>query len=267
MTQQRTRRATREREGCAHAVSPNSMVSGWTSEVLACHNLLHAPTQSPSAARRVGPRPRRRGRRAALRGPAQPPLGPRGAGGRACPRRGARTARPGGHASFRDGRTVDHARQRLRPARGPARLRLGHHDEAARRPHAARVGAVRGRQGDRGRARRHVRRLDLQRPHPRPDAALPRGRAAADHVRQRVVALAHDPFPRDPPVRDGRRPRARRRRDRPRRRAPSTSSTPSRPACISTTATSGRSPSTSRRASTARSSSTRPTGARTPTSS
>ena len=76
--------------------------------------------------------------------------------------------------------------QRLRPARDPARLRLGHDRRLAVRPRGARVGARRARQGDRGRARRPLRRLDLQRPHPRPDAALPRGRAAADHVRQRL---------------------------------------------------------------------------------
>ena len=102
---------------------------------------------------------------------------------------------------------------------------------------------------------------------PGPDAALPRGRAAADHVRQRLRAPAHDPLPRHPPGRDGRRARARRRARSSPAAAPSTSSTRCPPGCTSTTATSGRSPSTSPRASTARSSSTRRTAARTPTSS
>ena len=111
-----------------------------------------------------------------------------------------------------------------------------------------------------------VRRLDLQRPHPRPDAALPRGRAAADHVRQRLGAPAHDPLPRHPPGRDGRRARASARARSRRAARPSTSSTRCPPACTSTTATCARWPSTSPRASTARSSSTRRTAARTPTS-
>ena len=182
-------------------------------------------------------------------------------------RRAAAHARHGGHASFRDGRTVDHAANGFDPHAILRDFDWGTTTRLAERPRAARVGADRGRQGDRGRARREVRGLDLQRPHPRPDAALPRGRAAADHVRQRLDAPAHDPLPRHPPGRDGRRARARRRRDRAGRPAPSTSSTRSRPACTSTTATSARSPSTSPRASTARSSSTRRTGARTPTSS
>ena len=59
-----------------------------------------------------------------------------------------------------------------------------------------------------------VRGLDLQRPHPRPDAAGTRGRAAADHVRQRLQAPAHDPLPRHPPGGDGRRAGPRRRPDR-----------------------------------------------------
>ena len=49
---------------------------------------------------------------------------------------------------------------------------------------------------------------------PGPDAALPRGRAAADHVHQRLRAPAHDPLPRHPPGRDGRRAGPRRRADR-----------------------------------------------------
>ena len=43
--------------------------------------------------------------------------------------------------------------------------------------------------------------LDLQRPRPGPDPALPRGRAAADPLRERLRAPAHDPLPRHPPGR------------------------------------------------------------------
>ncbi len=49
-----------------------------------------------------------------------------------------------------------------------------------------------------------LRGLDLQRPRPRADPALPRGRAAADPLRQRLRAPAHDPLPRHPPGCDGR---------------------------------------------------------------
>ena len=49
-----------------------------------------------------------------------------------------------------------------------------------------------------------LRGLDLQRPRPGPDAALPRGRAAADPVHQRLRAPAHDPLPRHPPGGHGR---------------------------------------------------------------
>ena len=52
---------------------------------------------------------------------------------------------------------------------------------------------------------RQVRRLDLQRPRARPDAARARGRAAAGPLHERLVAPAHDPLPRHPPRRDGRR--------------------------------------------------------------
>ena len=104
-------------------------------------------------------------------------------------------------------------RQRLRPARDPARLRLGHDDAHAQRPGAAPVDAGGVRPRDRGDAGRPLRGLDLQRPHPGPDAALPRGRAPADHLLQRLGAPAHDPLPRHPPGGDGRRARHRRRPD------------------------------------------------------
>ncbi len=230
---------------------------------LACHNPRHASTQPPPTTRRIGARARRGGRGAALGRAPRPPVGARGAGGHA----GARARRPCGIGP-RELPRRPHGRsrrQRLRPARDPARLRLGHDDAHGERARAARVGAGRDREGDRGRARRGVRRLDLQRPHPRPDAALPRGRAATDHVRQRRLAPAHDPLPRHPSGGDGRRARA----SAPARSRPaaarSTSSTPCPPGCTSTTATSARSRSTSPRGSTARSSSTRRAGARTPT--
>ena len=61
---------------------------------------------------------------------------------------------PGGHAGFRDGKTVDHVANGFDPHAIAARLRLGHDAQAGERPRRARVGAVRRRQGDRGRARR-----------------------------------------------------------------------------------------------------------------
>ena len=116
-------------------------------------------------------------------------------------RRGARELRR------RQGRSP---RQRLQPHRDPARLRPRQDAAAGERPGPARVRAGRGRQGDRGRAGGQVRRLDLQRPRPRPDPALPRGRAAADQVRQRLRPPAHGPLPRDPSGRHGRRAGGRR---------------------------------------------------------
>ena len=114
-----------------------------------------------------------------------------------------------GHADFRDGRTVDHAANGFDPHELVRDFDWGRTTPHRVRARAARVGARRARPRDRGRAGRALRGLDLQRPHPGPDAALPRGRAAADHVRQRLRAPAHDPLPRHPPVRDGRRARAR----------------------------------------------------------
>ena len=157
--------------------------------------------------------------------------------------------------------------QRLRPARARARLRLRQDEQLPGRAHAARVDDRRGRARDRARARRDVRRVVLQRPHPRPDAARDRGRPPAHPLLQRRQPPAHDALPRHPPRDRRRRPRARRGRGRPRRARRSTSSTRRRSACTSTTATCARSPSTSPRASTARSSSTRKTRASRPTSS
>ena len=125
-------------------------------------------------------RHRRRGAPAQHR-PPQPSVG--GAGGRAARRPPHGRPRARRLPRRPDGRPRG---QRLRPARDPARLRLGQDDADGQRPRAARVGALRGRQGDRGRPGREVRGLDLQPAHPRADAALPRGRAPADHVRQRL---------------------------------------------------------------------------------
>ena len=126
---------------------------------------------------------------------------------------------------------------------------------------------ARGRgQGDRGRARRQVRRVDLQRPRARADAARDRGRPRAGEVRQRLRPPAHDPLPRHPHGAARRRARSGRGEHRSgqvvhlrvRGRRPS--------ACTSTTATPRRWPTTSPRASTAPSSSIRRSRARRPTS-
>ena len=85
------------------------------------------------------------------------------------------------------------AHERLRPAGDPARLRRG--PRGGRR---ARVGARRRGEGDRGGARREVRRLGVQRARAGPDAPRPRGRAAADPLHERLEAPAHDPLPRHP---------------------------------------------------------------------
>ena len=131
------------------------------------------------------------------------------------PRRMAHTH--GGGASgptFRKGEAVDHAANGFNPTEILRDFDYGKTTQLAERPHPARVDARRRGQGDRDRARRQVPGLDLQRPGPGPDAALHRGRPAADPVRQRLGAPAHDPLPRAPPGRHGRRARDRRRHDR-----------------------------------------------------
>ena len=119
-------------------------------------------------------------------------------------------ARPSGRRALRARRLRTRRRrrqrgQRLRPEPDPARLRRRQGLDAGGRAHAARVGPLRRRQGDRDRPRRHVRGLDVQRPHPRPDAALHRGRPPADQLHERQRAPAHRPLPRHPPRGDGRR--------------------------------------------------------------
>ncbi len=146
--------------------------------------------------------------------PHQPPVGRRGAGRRAAEHAHAGHG-AGGHASFRDGRTVDHRangfdpHEILRDFDWGTTTRLANGRVLREWELVAIDKEIEVAPG------RQVRGLDLQRPHPRPDAALPRGRAPADHVRQRLVAPAHDPLPRHPPGRDGRRPGARRGRDPP----------------------------------------------------
>ena len=92
----------------------------------------------------------------------------------------------GGHAAFAPGRDVDHRANGFDPTEILRDFDYGHDPAPGQRPRPARVGAGRRRQGDRGRARRPLRGLDLQRPRARPDPALPRGRAAADPLRQRL---------------------------------------------------------------------------------
>ena len=87
----------------------------------------------------------------------------------------------GGHANFRGGVAVDHVRNGFDPHEIVRDFDWGTTTPAAERARAARVGAERGRQGDRDHAGRRVRRLDVQRAHPGADAARARGRAAADH--------------------------------------------------------------------------------------
>ena len=73
----------------------------------------------------------------------------------------------------------------------------------------ARVHADGGRPRDRGRPGRVLPRLDLQRHRARPGAPGHRGRHPPRPVRQRRLASAHDPLPRDPPDEHGRRLRDR----------------------------------------------------------
>ena len=121
--------------------------------------------------------------------------------------------------------------QRLRPPRGPARLRLGHDDAGSRTAASLREWTlVAGRKEVEVAPGVSLRGLVLQRPHPRADAARPRGRAAAGDARQRDRPPAHDPLPRAPRRADGRRPRRRRGQGRRRASGRSTSSTPSRSA-------------------------------------
>ena len=139
------------------------------------------------------------------------------------------------------------------PARGARALLQG--DAAARRHAAARVSDRRRRSRDRDRARRVLPGLDVQRPGARPDHPRDRRRPPAHHVHQRRLASAHDALPRLASSGDGRvdarTPGACR------AAGSSTSSTPSRSACISITATPFRSSGTSTRGSTACSSSIR----------
>ncbi len=157
----------------------------------------------PGGAPRGGPppgRPRRpRGRPARQRGRSGHPRGPHGprhGQGPGAPRRLRRDGRPRG--------------QRLRSVAGRAGLRLRPDLSAPRRPHAPGVDGDRRGQGDRGRSRDHLSRLDLQRPDPRTDVPRDRGRPDADPLHQRLAAPAHDPLPRLPSRLHGRHARDRR---------------------------------------------------------
>ena len=106
-----------------------------------------------------------------------------------------------------------------------------------RRSRTARAGArVRpdgGRPEHRGRARRPLPGVDVQRHGAGARDPRDRGRPAARALRQRRLASAHDPLPRHPPGEHGRRLRGR-----PAGRSRSrTSSRRGRPGCSSTTAT------------------------------
>ena len=157
--------------------------------------------QPPPAAGR-----RRRGRGAGGDRPRRPARRPRpGDRGRPC-RRATAASGHAGHGELPARHLRRRARgrpprQRLRPDRDAARLRLRQDAAAGQRPAPARMGDRRPGQGDRSRARGQVRGLDLQRPRPRADPAGPRGRAAADPLRQRLRTPAHDALPRHPPRR------------------------------------------------------------------
>ena len=74
--------------------------------------------------------------------------------------------------TFRDGATVDHRANGFNPTEILRDFDYGKTRRHGDGPHGSRVGARRRRQGDRGRARRQVPGLDLQRPDPGADAAL-----------------------------------------------------------------------------------------------
>ena len=169
-----------------------------------------------------------------------------------------RTTHAMGHAAMiGDGRAGGRRPERSRRAPLPAAR------AAVPAGPGPRLHARRDRRGDRDRARRLLPRLDVQRHRPGPGDPRDRGRPPARPLRQRRLAPAHDPLPRDPPDEHGRRLRDRRARATSSR----TSSRRGPRACTCTTATRRRSRSTSTRASTARSSSTRRSRASPPASS
>ena len=96
------------------------------------------------------------------------------------------------------------------------------------RVHARREGP-----GDRGRSRRLLPGVDVQRHGARPRHPRDRGRHPARPLPERRLAPAHDPLPRHPPDQHGRRVRGRRARA----ASSPTSSRRGRPGCTSTTAT------------------------------
>ena len=163
----------------------------------------------------LGSVPAPRGRRCPPRDdPAPPSVGrtsAAAAGG--APRRGTPASRgPGGHASFRDGGTVDHGANGFDPHEILRDFDWG----TTRRLATGRVlrewELVRRRPGDRGRARR-----DASPPGPTTGAspgrrcAAARASACGSRFVNGSAPPAHDPLPRHPPGRDGRRARPRRR--------------------------------------------------------
>ena len=187
--------------GEKHRISRRKLLIGGAAGAPRCRSLhqlvphqgVHEAVEGASAAEHAGgPRPRR-GRRPSTAA--------------------ATRARP----SSRGGR-VDHAANGFNPTEILRDFDWGKTTRLGERPGAARVDPGRRRQGDRGRPGRQVPGLDLQRPRARADAALPRGRAAAGPLRQRLRASAHDPLPRAASRRDGRGARDRRRADRDGRR-------------------------------------------------
>ena len=146
------------------------------------------------------------------------------------PRADAREPPRGLDGSCRDGRRRG---SRGRRANGSRRASLPTARVALRAGARPRVHADRDRHGARGRARRLLPGVGVQRHRARPGDPRDRGRPAARQLRQRRLAPAHDPLPRDPPDEHGRRLRDRRAR----RVASRTSSRRARRACSCTTAT------------------------------
>ena len=173
------------------------------------------------------------------------------------------------HATFAAGRDGRPPRQRLRPDRAPARLRLRQDAPAGQRPGPARMGDRRPGQGDRSRPGVKYEAWTYNGRVPGPTLRAREG----ERLRIRFVNGSEHPhtmhFHGIHPALDGRdagdRRGPRRRPDRAGREPSPTNSTPRPSASTSTTATSPRSPPTSPAASTAPSSSTRRRGGPKPT--
>ena len=163
-----------------------------------------------------------------------------------------------GGPTFRAGDVVNHDANGFDPTEVLRDFDWGKTHRLRERPDRSRVGDRRPRQGDRGRSRRLLPGLDLQRPRARADPARPEGELlrvhflnGSEHPHTMHFHGIHPAFAMDgmPGVGE-----ARRRPSSPASPTP-TSSMPSRSACTSTTATPARWPSTSPAGSTAASSS------------